>query len=79
MNTLILRLTLLSLAMAQDAVDSFEAAARRNDDRIFNAFWIPIAVVMAGAAAMTIWCTSRGYKGFRFELTWRGFRAGCYK
>ena len=44
----------------------------------FNALWVPLAIVLLGAAAMTVWCTLRGYSGWEFR--WKfpvGFRAAC--
>jgi len=46
-------------------------------DRSFDALWIPIAIVMAGAAAMTIWCNIRGYSGWSWKWTWAGLQARC--
>jgi len=66
--------------MVQRWWDSLAESARARGaraDRSFDALWIPIVIVMAGAAAMTIWCNIRGYSGWKFELTWRGFQARC--
>jgi len=65
---------LLMQAMVESLISSVQTPA---DYKTFNALWVPFVIVMAGAAAMTVWCTLRGYSGFSFEFTWRGFRAKC--
>lgn len=65
---------LLLQSLIQTIVDDVTAEPH---DRRFNALWIPFVIVMAGAAAMTVWCTVRGYSGWTFQLTWRGFQAKC--
>ena len=46
-------------------------------DRRFRALWIPFAIIIAGAVAMTVYCTVRGYSGWEWKWTWRGVRARC--
>ncbi len=63
-------------------VDLVEAMRRGLDSRSsgrqrFNALWIPVAIIIAGAVAMTIYCTVRGYSGWEWKWTWRGLKARC--
>ncbi len=80
METTLADRTVATVLFLQALMDSmFETVTARDarTSRSFNALWIPIVIVMAGAAAMTIWCTVRGYDGWTFSFTWRGFRAKC--
>jgi len=52
---------------------------RQKDGAVFAAVWIPVAIFLAGAAAMTVYCNSRGYAGWEWKWTWRGLKASCYR
>ena len=80
METMLADRAVATVLFLQALMDSmFDSVATRDarTSRSFNALWVPIVIVMAGAAAMTIWCTIRGYDGWSFTLTWPGFGAKC--
>lgn len=69
----------IALVFLQGWVAS-QASSRGSDNgKRFNAIWIPIVIIMLGAAGMTMWCNWRGYRGWSFQLTWRGFQAACFR
>ncbi len=79
MSTLaIQRTTMTPLLMLQSMLFAItEYAEAPRSERRFHAAWVPFSIVMAGAAAMTVWCTLQGYSGWDFQFSWRGVRAKC--
>jgi len=77
MTTVALRSQTTVIDLVAAMIDTLVGELDRDNSTRFNAIWIPVAIIVIGAAAMTIYCTLRGYSGWEWKWTWRGVRARC--